>query len=612
MSQNWKLNGKITFSQRGHDYSTPEYFNPDYHKYLRDFFEKVEKSKNYSYEQLLEIEKNTTPQKIVYRSRGYISLANYMNEIKDPKSKVINEHLPSRTKSNHSARKHFEKIQVVTVNPNGFMSTKEQKVAGIWDENSEQAFNMKVLSLLNRLTQQNMKITIKELLPVLSTPERLNYVAETLTNKASQEHAFASLYANFSSKLKYHGLEDLIITRAKNMFFEYCNQQLNDKSDTHDLTGCSKFVACLICEKSISYKDGIECFEKLIQGLEAPQIAASIVEMFLIFVQNCGVEFAKKVPEATWNRFIRVKHGRDLTSRVKYLLEDVEEIYNEQVLGKPKTDKIEIKPLEQHSETKVYIVRDSFTNYKEGSEATVELPVDEFLRAASSMFPDQTRDPMTYCEFICDILEPKHPDKKILIDILGKCAAEYCQNKIEGDSPKMWSLFDDLLYYMILRKFLDCEDVKIIMNSFPAEHESYIENGMKWFLLDKHYFSKEIDLPNFPSSEVRQALMMPKIIHQEFQPSMLYSRLIAISIIRSIASAISESENPLEELKNYQPFLTLADSIPEIFDNEWGSLIEEYNFEFDVDDIYALISSEEEEEEEGFIKEEEDEKDNRK
>lgn len=607
MNKIWKLNGKITFSQRGHDYSVPEYFMPDNRKYIHDLFEKIEKSKNYSYDQLIQIEKNITPQKIIYRSRGYISLANYMNEIRDPKSKVINEHLPSRGKTTITAKKHFERIQVVAANPNAFMSTKEQKVAGVWDENSEQAFNMKVLSLLNRLTQQNMKLTIKELIPVLTTPERINFVADTLTNKASQEHSFASLYARFSSNLKYNGLENLIIKKAKDMFFEYSNKQLGDNSDTHDLTGCSKFVACLINEKSIKYKEGIECFEKLIQGLEAPQIAASNVEMFLIFVQNCGIEFAKKVPSSTWDRFIQVKHGRELSSRVKYLLEDVEEIYNEQVLGKIKTAKIENKSPELQSDTKVYLVRDAFTNYKEGSEATVDLSVPDFIRSASSMFPDQTREPMTYCEFICDILEPKHPIKSVLIDLLGKCASEYCQNKIEGDSPKMWSLFDDLLYYMILRKFLDSEDVKIIMKSFPSEHESDIENGMKWFLQDKHYFSKAIDLPNFPSSEVKQALMMPATIHQEFKQSMLYSRLIATSIIRSIASAISESDNPLLEMKNnYLPFLSLADSIPEIFDNEWATMIADYNFDFSVDDIYEIVFGEEEEEEEEFIKEEED------
>ena len=193
---------------------------------------------------------------------------------------------------------------------------------------------------------------------------------------------------------------------------------------------------------------------------------------------------------------------------------------NDQI-DEQKTAKIESKPLELQSDTKVYLVRDSFTNYKEGSEAVVDLSVEDFIRASSSMFPDQTRDPMIYCEFICDILEPQHPNKAILIDLLGKCASEYCLNKIEGDSPKMWSLFDDLLYYMILRKFLDCEDVKIIMKSFPSKHNSDIENGMKWFLSDKHYFAKAVDLPNFPSSEVRQALMMPEIIHHEFQQSML-------------------------------------------------------------------------------------------
>ncbi|OHT11672.1 hypothetical protein TRFO_03895 [Tritrichomonas foetus] len=600
MASDWKHIRGVQYSKASQTVWLEEYLFPNNSDFIKELNEKINNAKKYTLEQLNTIEKNNKFPKTTYKTRGFISFMNYMKEVKDPKSKVINEKLPVRgTRQSVFTKKHLERIQVVAVNPNSFMPTKEQKDAGIWDENSEQAFTMNVLSLLNRLTQQNMQITIQELKPLLKTPERVTFVADTLTEKASQEHAFSSLYATFTMKLRgIHSLESIIIKKTMKKFNEYSELSLNDDSDTHELTGCSKFVACLIKIKSISINDGIECIKRLITKLEAPKIASSNVEMFLIFVQNIGAEFAKKVPLALWERFLKVKRERELTSRVKYLLVDVEEIYSEMVLGVSKKQMAVSKPLPIKSDAKMFLVRDAFTNYKEECDnISVDLPIDEFLRAASDLFPDQTKDPATYCEFICYICERMKPKKNIIIEILGKCAAEYCKNKIEGDSPKMWGLFDDLLYYMIIKKILNCSDVQQIMKSFPELHESNIENGMKWFLCDKHNFTKAIDLPDFPSAEVRDALMMPDTIHKPVPETLRMSRLISLSIMRSIAEAICEHDDPYEELKQYIDYLELIEDRQIGFDKEWNSIIEYYNFNFTLDDIYDLFDLIEEEEE---------------
>ena len=604
MKQEWHHTKEVEYFEVPETSPHTEFAFPDNSDYLSDLNQKLLESRKYSIDQIKKIEEGRKTKKVLYKTRGFISFLNYMKEVKDPKSKVINEKLPVRgTKQAKRNKKHFDKIQIVEVSPTSFQSTKSRKEAGIWDENSYEAFTMSALSMLNRLTKQNMDLTINELKALLKGSEQISFFTQAIVDKVPQEHAFSLLYATFTSRLHFKNIERRIVELVLKKFFECCNiaLTLDENSDTHVLTGCSKFVACLIQVHSISVENGIKCVNEMVKNFNNQKIPSAIVEMLLIFVQNINEDFALKMPSSTWDKIIQVKKENQLPSRIKYLLEDIEEIYEHVILKQPKKAISSVKPLPLHSDSKMYLVRDAFTNYKEETGSfDVDLPTNEFLRAAGDLFPDQTRDPSTYCEFICDILEKEKADPTMIVDVLGKCASEYCKNKIEGDSPKMWALFDDLLYYLILRKIINCDDAQLIMKNFPAMHESDIINGMKWFLCDKHNFTKAINLPNFPSDEIKDALLMPETIHKPIPENLKMSRLIAISIMRSIAEVISNKENPFDALKEYIEYLALIDDRYIGFKVELEGIIDYYGFDFTLDDVYNLFDILFEEEEEFY------------
>jgi hypothetical protein len=274
------------------------------------------------------------------------------------------------------------------------------------------------------------------------------------------------------------------------------------------------------------------------------------------------------------------------------LIQDVNELKEEFLLGKTRRRSL-CQPLPPRNEAAIYAVRNSFENYKEGAEATVDLGPVEFLRAAADNFPDQIRNSMTFCEFICDVLSKKRVPAADIVDTLAQVSEEFLQEKIQGDSPRFWSHFDDLCYLMILRGILGANQVRTIWKRFPRDHSADIVNGMKWYISDHHYFTKPVDLDRFPSDEVKDALRMPATIEQPIQPQMYTSRLIAVAIIRAVAAKVAELPEPSPDGWNrWKDYLKLVFGRQRrVFNEEVDFVIGDYDFQFTREDIVQICSA---------------------
>jgi hypothetical protein len=252
-----------------------------------------------------------------------------------------------------------------------------------------------------------------------------------------------------------------------------------------------------------------------------------------------------------------------------------------------------VQPLPVHSEGAVQAVRLSFENYKDTNEATIAIPAPEFLCAAGDLFPDQMRDGLTFGEFICDILASKRAPVRDVVDTLSQIAGQYLANREEEDAPKLWAVFDDLLYLMLLKGLLYVDHVKTIWRAFPKEHSGDVVNGMKWFLFDHHPFAAAITLERFPSDEVREALLMPATIEQRCPRHFRASRLVAVAVIRSIAAKVADLPEPsieggFSKWKDYMQMILQRQR--KVFDDELEFVIMDYEFPVSKEHLVALCS----------------------
>jgi hypothetical protein len=521
-------------------------------------------------------------------SRGYISLMNLVREMHE-----------SRPTSPPAIQRNSRGVvSLVEANPDRFLPTAMEKNIGLWDTSSEKAFRLTVLSLLNRLTVSNLNDTIAQMASHLTGPDRIKFVADSLTEKAAHEHAFAQLYASFTRSCvdpRLVPLRDQIIGQISNEFYIWCANRTRTEPESHIAIGCAKFYGALVAAGMIELTNSAKAFEILLKNIESGIsegiVSPHIIEMFLFFLKEGGPTFARQIPAELWIRFDSVLAAKALSPRLMCLLTDADEIKQEYVLGK-KRMRAQCQPLPPRNEAAINSVRNEFENYKEGGDPVISLAPNEFVRAAADLFPDHLRDSVTYCEFICDVLQCLRVPSGDIVDTLGQVSEEFLQEKVQCDSPKFWSHFDDLLYLMMLRRILGTHQVATVWKRFPKEHATDVVNGMKWYLSDHHYFTRPIDLDRFPSDEVRDALRMPATIEQPLSLPIPISRLIAVAIVRSVAAKVAEArEVNIDSLSRWSDYLKLVlNKQRRVFVEELEFVISDYDFPFTQEDVVAMCS----------------------
>jgi hypothetical protein len=514
-------------------------------------------------------------------SVGYISLMNLMKEIEE---------------SPPDAQTRFKRSSTafVELNKTRFVPSCLAKSAKVWDPASQQAFEMGIMTLLNRLTRDNIKQVVEELTPRLTSSDRVKFVVAVLNEKAANEHLFSELYAQFTRDCGLPELRTSVVGQVTTEFFAWAANKRRTEGECHIATGCAKFYGALVAGGLIGLESGQTAFELLIQNMEngtvEGMVADHVVQMMVAMVGSSGADFARRLSPTLWSRFDVVLKKGVLSSRLNCLLQDVADLRDEFLFGTRRTGALQQAPV--HSESAVQAVRLSFENYKDTSEAMIAIPAPEFLCAAGVLFPDQTRDGRTFGDFICEVLAAKRAPVRDVVDTLSQIAGQYLANRECEDAPKLWAVFDDLLYLMMLRGLLYIDHVKTIWGAFPKEHNCDVVNGMKWFLFDQHSFATPIAIDRFPSDEVREALMMPTTIEQRCPRHFRTSRLIAVAVVRSIAAKVADLAEPLiESFLKWKDYVYLVmQRQKKVFDDELDFVIMDYEFPFSKEQLVALCT----------------------
>lgn len=516
-------------------------------------------------------------------TRGYVSLLSYLKEQNEYLNNISKGYRSPRNKTKYYNNSGKSKTELKEVNKNSFRTTKVMKEVGLWDKDSEDAFRNSVINELNRLTKNNIDDVVHDVNKLVRKDEQINYFVDSLVQKASVEQSFSELYAIFASKIKMKKLKDKIIQIASETFQKLCVGE----TELHKANGCSKFISSLINLKVISYDAGFKFLKMMIEKLQGRVVSEQHVEMLNSFLLVSNESFIKSIPNDFWDTFFSI-FKRELPSRIHFLMNDIEEVYSKYISG------ITIKKQEfkepQISDQNIKIVRNSFVNYAEGEEAYCKLNCKSFLEAVFKMFPDHLNDSYLFIEFVCEVLSQITQKSDDLSKILSD-NFKYCRNnKIETDFLDIWCVFDDFLCMLLIKDLITINEHKRICKYFPKEHSDNINNAIKWFIYDHFEFYKSIITKSIQSQEIKDALAMPSIIENTFQPNLKMSRLIAVSIIRSILFKISEDTNPLQSISKYKDYLSYTyEKQMDVFIDEFQVALQNYDYGFSFDDIQNLL-----------------------
>jgi hypothetical protein len=185
-------------------------------------------------------------------SVGYISLMNLMKEIEQ---------------SPPGAQKRFRRTgaALVELNKTRFVPSCLAKNAKVWDPGSQQAFEMNILTLLNRLTGDNITELVSELAPQLTSADRVKCVAGVLNVKAANEHLFSELYAQFTRDCNLAQLQSRVVAHVTDEFFSWAVNRRRAENECHVETGCAKFYGALIAGGLIGLESSERAFDLLVR-----------------------------------------------------------------------------------------------------------------------------------------------------------------------------------------------------------------------------------------------------------------------------------------------------------------------------------------------------------
>lgn len=546
------------------------------------------------------------------RSKGFIMLLSFHNEVKNPEA--------HKTQGGKYSRKKYSRTpneaQLVELNPDRFTSTKHEKNAGLWDETSNEAFKMAVNHTLNGITeakidqalntiQERLRLHVDDQEEQMDTEEekkmtlqdKYNYVASVIVQKASSELAFAAIYSQLTAKCPPF-LRDPIVQKTISDFYEYCYNPCNPALEEESLfaRGSAKFFGALTSTGVIAKDNFLPAFELLISKLHgSEEIHPQYVEMSKELVLASGANFCKSIADEAkvlWEYFDEVKDRKGLKPRLRFLLKDVVDQRDEWVLGIT-AQRVAIEDEKLGSNENQTKVRFAYSSYMDGDSPRIDLKSRDFLRACLDLLPDQ-KDNYSFCQFIVFMLTPMKP--KVVTDVCNVICDKvswFRSSNIEKDSPKIWNNVSDMIMTLILGHLLTRECARQIRREFPDKGSTFDpDNAMKWYLNDYHMFYEPIKLEKgqWPN-EIINALQMPNTIKNPPQ-TMQLSRLTVVALIRSIGSVIAnESNDKVHVLQKWKSLLRIAhDKFESVFNDEITILIDTLKLSFQTHDVIAFLS----------------------
>lgn len=568
------------------------------------------RKQNYTPVELKKLNNSNTPgYEMKRKSKGFIILMNFYQEIKNPEQ--------FRSSGKYS-KKRFNKssgdAKLIELNPDRFTTTKLEKNAGLWDETSDEAFTMRVNQILNGLTAQKLDEALRgleESLSVTGNPElvdmskprmnqeeKIKYIADIIVKKASSELAFADIYSKLSAKCS-NELRTSIVTRTNTDFYEFLYNPGDPDSEEDSLNACgtAKFFGALISQKVVDHGSSLTAFETLISKLHSQDMHPQFVEMTKDFVLAAGKDFSlfinKDHPEL-FKLLDQCKNNPGLKARLRFLLKDVIEQRDEWIYGKraPRAQVVQVDDKPSDLREAQAQIRSAFSSFVEGDTPHLTIQSRDFLRAAIDLLIDQ-KEIYSYCSFVASmLLTMKTNPLKDIQNVMCQKLKEFVTQNIEKDCPKIWNNISDLIYTLILNHLITKDNARHIKQEFPDHGKNWNpENGLKWYITDYLDFYEPISLDKYWPPELHDVLQMPKTIKQP-KDNMKMSRLIVVAMIRSISAILSTDRIELSDFDKWKPLLKEAFSKYEnIFSEEMDALLSYRQSSISLDNVINYITA---------------------
>ncbi|OHT13963.1 hypothetical protein TRFO_15732 [Tritrichomonas foetus] len=510
----------------------------------------------YSIEELLELD---CFEKIIPRkSRGFIALQNYLKEMESGNTTTnYNNYNKNKSQSQGKVATYVEVAET------SYQPTIFRKNINEFDYNSDEAYQMNVNQMFNRLTSTQIDQVIEELMPKLNSSDRLRYAIDTFVSKASQEKNFAKVYAEFVTKLhsanKNQDFVNGVLAQARDNFGDCILNpgDENSEADSELCCGQATFLASLV--KNGLVNDGTSSLNKLFENLKTEDVHPHYIEMLFNFVKAAGPEFVRNESKETWEKLTKLVQRQDIRNRLHFLLLDIQEIVENWLNGKD----IKSDELKKNPETSKSLVRNGFASFLENDKdipnEVVSLRSQDFFSGSMLCFPD-IDDAYDFSYYQCFVLKKqKGFNKGDIIDILNKSIDSYIEQSLDSDCPHLWENFSTLLCQLMINSMISLEDARAIHANIKTSPEWDPLNDLKYFIHDNHDFSEAIEIQNNALPlEICEALKMPITINNKKLTNLRMSRIVAVAVVRSAFYQFRKQNCPQNGMQNWKVPLSNA------------------------------------------------------
>ena len=438
-------------------------------------------------------------------------------------------------------RKQQEPEQVPEESKEKFVPTSFGKAKT--DDSDEERFKFAIRQAYNKLTINTIDDVNNEIVPLLVSDNKLNYAVEQFCMKAANERSFAPLYALFTSKCKLPLFREKVARDTITRFFEAIANpgKPNSETDLNLATGISAFFGSLVNEKAIQEATGHPAVVQLFEAIEKEPLHSTHIEMLHSFISNAGAEFVGKIDSRMWIKLDTVIARKDIKPRLKFLLIEVVEQKNKYAKQNADDGPIEITAPKEDS---IQLVRAYFEDYKnEDQIPQFSMQATDFFGSALQLLQDYPREVFLFSRFVCEVMIKLKAYADDIVEVCQLMIKELRDNGVQDDFPGIWAAISDMTMWMMLNGVVALSDLQEIHQMITSTKWDYV-NDIKWFLFFNYDFAKSLQVPGLRDDEIALVVKMPTILNSKSFEIPYMSRMIAISIVRTILTAQEKQNMP--------------------------------------------------------------------
>ena len=279
--------------------------------------------------------------------------------------------------------------------------------------------------------------------------------------------------------------------------------------------------------------------------------------MLHAFISNAGAEFVQKIDSRLWIKLDTIIAKKDIKPRLKYLLIEVVEQKNKYVNQTEAEVPVQITAPKEDS---IQLVRAYFDDYRNDEQIPqFSMQAPDFFGSALQLLQDYPRETFLFSRFVCEVMIKLQAYADDVVEVCQLMIKELRDNGVQDDFPGIWAAISDMTMWMMLNGVLAVSDLQEIHKMITTEKWDYL-NDIKWYLFFNYDFSKSLQTPGVRDEEISLIVKMPSILNAKIIEIPYLSRMICISIVRTILTA--QEKQGLRELneipEKYRSLLILC------------------------------------------------------